>query len=363
MSIIRIEGFDHYDENTAASKLTLGSNSTVDTDAGRGGAGTGALAWTGSVVGYSYVSLGGSYTELFIGFAVLNGSTVTTESELCAFVGGGGGIQFVLNVTPAGNLYVTRGSGSTILGIGSAVLSSSAWNYIEIYATIADSGGNVKVWVNDNLDIDYTGDTKGAVADTDVSSIGFRYGSFRDSLVDDFYALDPNVSPHQTRLGNCKVDTLYPEANGDTNDFTPSAGSNYENVDERPPDDDTTYNQSSAPGDVELYDMDDLAANTEIYALQVSAYARKTDAGSLTVRLGAKVGGAEHWGPDIGLSTDFDYLKRIIEQDPDTGTSWTRSGVNGAQFGVKVADNLTTPAPTTLATTLAPTTLATTPAP
>lgn len=358
MAIIRIEGFDHYNAATAANKLTLGSNATIDTSGGRQGAGTGALAFTASVVGTSYIAFGGNYSEIWLGFAFQVGSNASIETRLLGVLSNDGSQQVMIHVNNTNQLYITRGL-STIIGVGSAVLPSSGWAFIEMYLKVANSGGRCDVYINGTLDITYTGDTQNSASVASVNRCGFRYGRNYDSKIDDFYVLDALTAPHQTRLGDCRVDTLYTTANGDVNSWTPSVGSNYQNTDERPPDGDTTYNETDTPGAKDLFDMTDLAQDTDVLAVQVSAYTRKTDTADLYARLGTKTNGVEYWSAEQGMSADYAYLMKMFEQNPYSHIDWTRTTLNAAQFGIALMDAaITTGAPTTAGpTTAAPTTV------
>ena len=64
---------------------------------------------------------------------------------------------------------------------------------------------------------------------------------------------------------------------------------------------------------------------------------RETDATSMTLNTLIKSGATEDAGTgEVIGSTSYKVLKRIAETDPNTAAPWTVSGVNAAQFGVKV---------------------------
>ena len=65
--------------------------------------------------------------------------------------------------------------------------------------------------------------------------------------------------------------------------------------------------------------------------------AKDSDATSLALSTLVKSGAAEDAGTgEVIASATYRCLRRISETDPATGVAWTVSGLNAAQFGVKV---------------------------
>src|SRR6185437_13665423 len=56
-----------------------------------------------------------------------------------------------------------------------------------------------------------------------------------------------------TQAGDLRVECVMPNGPGAHTQFTPSAGANWQNVDEVPPDDDTTHNDSSTAGQLDTF--------------------------------------------------------------------------------------------------------------
>ena len=133
------------------------------------------------------------------------------------------------------------------------------------------------------------------------------------------------------------VAAIHPDGAGDTTQWTPSAGSNYQNVDEGGLlDEDTTYNSTSDDADQDLYTFANLAgAVTTVAGLQIMVEPR-VDAGSMDVSTVVKTGTTTSVGsPSTITSTVYVTTTRLLEEDPDTAAAWIPSGVNGAQFGIK----------------------------
>jgi hypothetical protein len=104
---------------------------------------------------------------------------------------------------------------------------------------------------------------------------------------DDIYVTDQG-----TRLGECRVVTLYPNGATADADWTPSGGEdNYEQVDESQVDGDTSYVASDTPGDLDIYTVTDLGFVPDtVHAAQLTMCARKDDAETREVRLKLKSG-------------------------------------------------------------------------
>jgi hypothetical protein len=65
--------------------------------------------------------------------------------------------------------------------------------------------------------------------------------------------------------------------------------------------------------------------------------AKESDATSLTLNTLIKSGATEDAGTgEVIASASYKVLRRVSETDPATGVAWTVSGLNAAQFGVKV---------------------------
>ncbi|MEO5376090.1 MAG: hypothetical protein H7840_17850, partial [Alphaproteobacteria bacterium] len=60
-----------------------------------------------------------------------------------------------------------------------------------------------------------------------------------------------------------------------------------------------------------------------IKCVQVSARARKDDAGARSLRTVAKSGATEATGASNALGTRYQYLADVFATDPATGAAWT----------------------------------------
>lgn len=373
MSLITIEGFDHYDVDTWISKL-IWNDGSINTSGGRYQGG-GAWIANGDTGAYFQTGLGGNYQEIIVGFALyLDGSENGLADDAVAFYDQGGTLQGRLSVGSGNTLFVTRGA-SSIIATGSVSLTLQRWYYIEIRYKVSNTVGEVEVRIDGVVDINLSGaDTQASTTYSSIRNVRFQTCRYPNGVrIDDLYILDTGSGARNDFLGDCRVDTLFPSSDGTTNDWTPlGGGSNYVEVDDNPPDEDTSYVYSSTDGDIDLYGHEVLSQATSVFGVQVSAYLQKDDAGALWARLGVRSGGSNYFGTVEGVGASWAFQKEIFELNPATASDWTTTSINAAEIGIERIGVVTTPAPTTLTssppttagpTTAAPTTLLTTAAP
>jgi len=267
------------------------------------------------VVGFAlrYISTGGSVTLLDF----LDGTSS----------------QVFLRINADNTLSFVRGS--TVLGTTSFSLISGTWYYIEAKVTINNTTGVCEVRVNGDTKLSLTSQNTRQSANNYANIV--KFGSFNNTPqwgLTDIYIADGNAA--QTYLGDIRVKCLFPSGAGATTQWTPSAGSNYQNVDESTPNDDTDYNLSSVAGQIDTYAMDNLAANDTPLAVQWIARLRKDDAGTRTIRRVLRSGGANYEGSNVNVSDTYNYYTEVLETDPATGVAWTNSGVNAVEAGIKL---------------------------
>jgi hypothetical protein len=137
-------------------------------------------------------------------------------------------------------------------------------------------------------------------------------------------------------LGDVTVTALYPSGAGTTSGWTPSAGSNYQNVDETPANDDTDYNSTATLNAKDTYAMQDCAAGADIRAVQILAAVRKGAEGPGQVKLVTRSSSTDYDGAAQGIGgTSYSYVREIRETDPATAAAWSESGWNAVEIGLK----------------------------
>lgn len=281
----------------------------------------------------------------------LKPETVTTGYAFL-HVRSGGTLHLYVIFDASGHLQVYRGDG-TLLATGTTVIPTSGFTYIEMKWTIHDSTGAVEVRLNGlgSAECSATNvDTRnGAVASFDNIRIFGRngFGNGNTINIDDVYLCDGTASgitgaPNDDFLGDVRVDYQPPVTDavsaGTHADFTPSTGSDHGAlVDETTANDDTDYNASSTPGDIDSYKHAALATTpTTIFGVMPVPVARKTDAGARTIAPLVRSDGTDYPGTAVAPTTSYAVISQIWEADPDTGVAWVKSGLDAAETALKV---------------------------
>jgi hypothetical protein len=253
-----------------------------------------------------------------------------------------------LTLDPLGYLHISAGSGISDLAISAAPLPTGRWLNIAIYAYFANPpNGEAQVYVDTNLAIDLSGVDLlySAITTQVVFSSGVKQSTGITSApqfyIDSLYIRELDSTPNDI-ITAWQIDELDVNAEGTTNDFTASSGTNNAAmVDDTLPshDMDDSYVYSATTANKDLFDMDALSVPgdlTLVQAVMVTAEATKSDSGAKTFKLAAHVGATDYYGSNETLGETYAEYRKIWQQDPDTTATWTQTGVNNAEFGFEV---------------------------
>lgn len=252
------------------------------------------------------------------------------------FSGGVVHLYFYIN---SSGLIEVRNSSDTLLGTssGHGMMLGNTWYYIEVKVYIHDSSGTVTVRLNEAEVLSLTGQDTCNGSNAQVGAVALCSNG-TTIYYDDFYMLDTSGTKNNNFLGDVRVDAVRPDGAGTHTDFTPSAGSNYQNVDETYPDDDTTYNDGANVNDQDSYGLPALPspAATTIFGVKDQITVRKTDAGAMECKLLTVQGGSDYLGDAINLSDTFTTHARIMEDNPDDSADWEDADISGGEIGVEI---------------------------
>jgi hypothetical protein len=237
------------------------------------------------------------------------------------------------------------------------------WHYVEVGVTASNSGAGVlTVRVDGTVWLNMTSVTNYPKAAADfgsgaVQSIAFdAFLTWEDSdtgdtesfggRIDDLYvnSNDTLTNPDSIILGvaplGAAVLTVMPTADGSTVAFTRAGtdkGANFLQVNEIPPDDDTTYVSSSNPGDVDVYAVPPVSA-PKIYSVAVNFCAEGPgQMGAVAKYFQNSENTNEIDSPGAQLIADsWNIFQSIFSVDPRTLEDWTAAGFAQDTFGVKI---------------------------
>ena len=343
MSLRFIDGFDHYATADFAKKWTANDFCTISAGNGRRG---GSCMRHASYASFLTLTLDNQPTWI-VGCAMRITALPAANADVLWWRDGGT-VQCALSVQPGGLLAVYRGpgaAGGTLLGVSSVPLSVSTYTYIELLLTIHSTLGAVTLRLNGSPVLTLTNINTQNTANAYASTLRLGNGGQTAAYtlgtqdVDDVYVCDGTGSaPHNTLLGDCKVDAMLPNGDTGTVQWTPSTGTVHFDMVNEPAPNITDYISSSTIGQSEAFQMQNIATTPSlIYGMQVSAAALKSDAGARSIKVIVVSNLIEAESPDFPLSTSQTYVRWIFLVDPNTGTPWTPLAVNGALGAVRCA--------------------------
>lgn len=337
MAMLLIEGFDQYSNDAEMQRggWVFSTTSSVQQIASpiHGTLGRAIeIISTNSFAGHAFAPSSATYV---VGYAFQSQDTgPQNHSSLKTYQGGT--VQNQLSVKSDGEIDVYRATGNLLGTTTGAGLIQGSYQYIELKIFLHASTGTVDVWVDGINVLSLTSQNTLNTATAEIDNIQLLGQNSADPAYDSVYVLDDSGSDNTDRLGEVFVETIVADADGNVNDFTPSTGANWENVDDiAPADDDSTYNHSTTATDQDLYGMAALAGNIgTVFAVEASALVRKEDPGERLIRIVARSNVTEVESGDKGFGVGYRNVTHIFENDPDGGVDWDEASVNAAEFGI-----------------------------
>lgn len=240
-----------------------------------------------------------------------------------------------LRLTAAGALRATRNG--TSLGISSTgIIATGTWYWLAVQVTVHDTTGVVTVYLNNTSVLALTSqDTRNGGTGV-VDNVQVNTPSSGNNDLDNFVLLDTSGSTlNAIPTEEWRIDTQTATGAGNSTQFTPSTGSNWQNVDDATQDGDSTYNSSSTSGHTDLFAIADFSGGTP-RAVQTCITARRDDAGPREIREKCRSGSTNYNGTTQAITASYAVYRQIREVDPNTSAAWTGSNLNSAEFGYEL---------------------------
>lgn len=336
MSLLFIDGFDHYATAQAALKWTAVSGVTILPTGGRRSSGAMQIS-----TGTATRVLPANEASFVMGAAVKLTNTALNNTRIF-HVFDTTTTQLSVGVNPDMTISLYRGS-STVIATSAAAVPMDAFFYLEFKATISSSISADTCIVRLN-GVNIINLAAGTSTRQTTNNYITRFGlgpsgsNLFNTIFDDFYICNQSGSLNNNFLGDSRIDTIMPTSDGFYTNGIPSTGTaHYACVDEIPPNS-TDYIYMDAVGQRDSYgfaDIPPLSAAT-LYGVQAVATWLKDDAGSRSAAIFARSSSTNADGTAAGLSTSQTMVPQIYETDPATSAAWTQSAVNAAEFGTTV---------------------------
>lgn len=286
--------------------------------------------YNGGIAMYKYLT--GTHDEVFIRAWMKVDSWVTGRNFIGVELADSTWVR--LQIDGSNKFRISRFGTIIATGTLSFTPYQNKWVMLELHLLIADGTGVAQLKVDGNLDIDFSGDTKPSTSTTVERAEFWGYGASTTTYWDDIAINDTDGSADNTWPGDGRVIAIKPDAAGDNIDFTPSAGANYQNVDDVPPDGDTTYNESGSDDDYDLLNLEACGlSGVTILGIDVKLTVRKTVANGDHMRAKIKTSGTEYNGSDQDLATSYTRLVESWRENPYTSSAWVAAELDALQAG------------------------------
>ena len=338
MTLLFIDGFDHYTSDAHALgkgwlnfAMYAGISSAYARFSGNG------VQISYSNNGYIRKDIGVNKVTIFFGVAIKKNEVGTPgyavgDDALIEVLDESSVVQVRIWANSNYGFSAYRGD-NTLLGSTAStnLFSDGKWFYLEGKITISDTVGVVELQVNEtqvlNLTSQNTKNGSDYIRYIDFSSIYNDIGTF----FDDIYIDDSQFH------GDCRVKTFMPDLDGNSSDFTRSAGSNdYECVDENPPNDDTDYISSNTLNHKSIFGITTGSLGT-VKGIQVNNNCRVDEAGVRKIKAIARSNATDYQGAESGeITADYIFEQEIWELDPDDSGAWTQTKLEAAEFGLEI---------------------------
>lgn len=241
-------------------------------------------------------------------------------------------------VDSGGQIHVRRGSGTAteIADSGSNLFSANTWYYVEIKLRIHDSAGYVRIRVNVGTEwLVLTGaDTQnGGTATANQMRIGNTdLSAYQTYYISDIWMINGADADY---LGLRRVLTDFPNGEGSNFGWTPSAGDNFDCVNESVPDtgDYVTATDTSKKDTYLFPDLEQPIGS--ISAVALNLYAKKDDVNPRALGGLVSLSGVEDVSSGTNLTETYAPYQRIFPLDPNDA-EWDATKVNAAECGVRL---------------------------
>lgn len=260
----------------------------------------------------------------------------------------GGAEQFHLEfVKNAGSFEVKLMRGTTQLAISSAAYAYAQWHHFEIKVTVHTSAGAYELRHNEVTVFSATGVNTAQAGSNQADGFAMRFvNSSANNRFDDIGVWDGTGASNNDFRGDCAVKAIEVSGAGASTQWTPSAGSNFDNVDDagnNAPDDVGAggFNGSGTVGQRDLYAFSDISPDIQgnVLWVQLDTQIAMAAAGSRDIK--TKYRDPSTTVADVAThtvaNTAYASVADVMNVNPADGLGWDVADVDGGQFGIELA--------------------------
>lgn len=338
------DGFDNYQDSTQiydSTQLTNGgivyASSHARFPAPAGLTGQGVVVNQNS---WARKNLLSNQATLICGIAFRFPALGTNPEGFLAFEDANSTQTFIA-VLANGSLQFYRATTSNPIGSASAagLIFPNVWYGLVIQVTINSSTGSVQAWLNGGASQIINSSGLNTQATGNAFAGQMRFGDFQNARArefDDLYVYDTSGGTQNANPGDSRIITKMPNGAGNSTQWTPSAGSNWQCVDEIPPNDDTDYVSSSTAGQTDLYTTQSASLSSAAPNFVVTRRRhRKDDAGAHTDQSIIRSGSTNASSTAVAVPSTYAFVDDIFVNDPNTAAAWASgTAADAIQIGV-----------------------------
>lgn len=346
MSLLFWDSFDHY---ATADRLEKWSSVQDNPDIGAYGRNsTNGVRVHGFSTsdGYLRGPVSGTPDTVIIGFGFEVESMPTSGVNSILGIIDGATYQITLTLGPDGSLAVWRSEiGTWLAASDCGIIHAGAYYYVELKVYFDNAAGTVQVKLNEDTMINAGGLDTMQTGNAYCTEFELGGDSTNPALVhrylryDDVYVCDNSGAQCNDFLGDVRLFMLLPDGAGAHADWAPLVGANWQEVDDNPPDDDTTYNASNTVTDRDSFTFDDLPGTLTgaIHAFCAVINSRRDDAVAHELEPSVRVGGTDYDGAAELITDAYSFYNMYAwELNPDIAGAWTIAAVNATESGYEL---------------------------
>lgn len=252
-------------------------------------------------------------------------------------------LEFVKNL---GSFEVKLMRGATQLAISTATYAYNAWHHFEIKVTVHTSAGAYELRHNEVTVFSATGVNTANAASNQADSFAIRFtNTSANNRFDDIGVWDGTGSFANDFCGDCVAKGVEVTGAGASTQWTPSAGSNFDNVDDpglTGPDDAGAggFNGSGTVGQQDLYAFSDISPDIQGNVLWVQLDTQLAMAAAGSRNVDTRYRDPSTTVVDIAThaisNTVYTSVADVMTVNPADGLQWDVADIDGGQFGVEV---------------------------
>jgi hypothetical protein len=338
------EGFETHQQNNQWDRKYASRTGTFGIQSGR------VFGSAASIAGGVFITpsfgLADTWGVAFGLFINTQTTAVNSGSQGLYFDRGGSEQVHLEIVSNSGSFELRLMRGATQLGITSEAFPYAAWHHFELKVTVHPSTGAYELRHNEVNVLSGSGANTANTGSSQADVFSMRFTTTSSNVrFDDIYVWDGTGSVVNDFVGDCVIEGIEVSANGSTNQWTPSAGSNFQNVDDpgnaNPVDSGSGgYNGSDTAAQVDLYNFGDLTQiDGTILSVHLDTQLAMASAGSRNVK--TKYRDPDTTVVDVATHavtlTAYASFHDALSTNPNTASAWDAADIDDGQFGVEIA--------------------------